>query len=158
MVEHRLAFIDLDGVIADDRHRVQYALDRQWYEYFDLMGDDKVWPQGQRLYEDCHLAGFDVAYLTGRREDTRRKTERWLKAHGFDHTLPLIMRKQEDRRRLAEVKKSVVAEAMHIYEDGVWMYDDDPEVIEQVRTIPGARARHCTWHIKPKRLVKKAIA
>lgn len=154
----RLVFLDLDGVICDDRHRVQYALDREWGTYFGLMDRDTVWRQGRELYEACVLAGFDVAYLTGRREDNFRVTRKWLKRHGFDHKLPLIMRLGPDRRPLAEVKAGVIAETLAFGYDEVWLYDDDPHVIEQARPLIGPRARHCTWHIKPSRLVKRARA
>ncbi len=151
----RLAFLDLDGVICDDRHRVEYAIARMWGDYFGLMDRDAVWPNGRELYETCIMAGFDVAYLTGRREDTRQVTRRWLKRFGFDHKLPLIMRMMDDRRPLAEVKAGVVAEALAFGYHQVWMYDDDPHVIEQVSKVTGATGRHCTWYIKPDRMIKR---
>lgn len=156
----RLAFIDLDGVIADERHRVHHALAREWGTYFsaELMRLDGVFRQGRELYENCILAGFDIAYLTGRREDTRPTTKRWLKRNGFDHKLPLIMRKLEDRRPLAKVKAGVVWEALEFGYDEVYLYDDDPYVIEEVRQVTGARGRHCTWHIKPERMVRRQVA
>jgi hypothetical protein len=152
---HRLAYLDLDGVVCDDRHRVEYALARDWYTYFGLMDRDTVWPNGRALYENILLAGLDLAYLTGRREDTRRVTEKWLKKHGFDHDLPLIMRAEHDRRPLAEVKAGIVAETLHVY-DEVWMYDDDPHVIASCASVPGVRTSHCTWYTKPERMVKRA--
>lgn len=151
----RLAFLDLDGVIADDRHRVQHAVNREWGMYFGLMDGDAVWQQGRELYENCHLLGFDVAYLTGRREDTRRVTQAWLRRHGFDHRLPLIMRKQEDRRPLGVVKAAVVAEAVAFGYEQVFMYDDDPTVIELTGIVPGGVARHCAWYTKPAKMIKR---
>lgn len=154
---HRLAMLDLDGVLCDDRHRVEHALARNWGTYFELMRFDSVWRQGRDLYDACVMAGYDIAYLTGRREDTRRVTKKWLKRNGFDHKLPLIMRKQEDRRKLPELKAVIVGEALHVY-DEVILYDDDPLVIEQVGQVPGARGHHCRWHIKPQRLVNRGLA
>ncbi len=151
----RLALFDLDGVVCDDRHRVEFALNRDWCEYFGRIGDDRPWPQGRELFDNAHILDFDIAYLTGRREDLRPGTRAWLRQHRFNHRLPLLMRQHEDRRPLAEVKAGVVAEALRHYAE-VIMYDDDPHVIELVSQVPGARARHCTWHIKPERLVKRA--
>jgi len=151
----RLAFIDLDGVVADDRHRVHFAMQRAWFEYFSLMHLDKVWPQGRELYDSCTAAGFDLAYLTGRREDTRQVTRGWLHQHRFDATLPLIMRKLYDRRPLAELKAAIVAEALAFGYREVWIYDDDPHVIEHARQVKGATARHCTWYTKPERMIKR---
>ncbi len=152
----RLAFLDLDGVVCDDRHRVHHALNREWYEYFSLVHLDQVWSPGRELYENCILTGFEVAYLTGRREDIRHPTKTWLKKNNFDHKLPLHMRRMEDRRPLGEVKAERVAQALAEGYDEVWMFDDDPRVIELVGAVPGARARHCTWYIKPDRMIKRA--
>ncbi len=151
----RLALLDLDGVICDDRHRVRYALAREWGDYFALCPRDTVWPRGREVYEACLLAGWDVAYCTGRRRDLRRLTRDWLGRHGFDETLPLIMRQEEDRRPLAEVKATVVTEARHFGFREVWLYDDDPQVIK-LAAAAGAVTRHCTWYIKPERMVKRA--
>ncbi len=152
----RLALIDLDGVLADDRHRVQYAISRDWGTYFGLMHLDDVWQQGRDLYENVPLAGFDeLAYCTGRRDDTRHTTRKWLKKAGFDHKAELIMRDTEDRRRLAEVKADVVGQRLRDY-DEVWMFDDDPEVISEVSKVERGVGYHCTWYIKPTRMVKKA--
>lgn len=157
----RLAFLDLDGVIADERHRQQYAINRDWGQYFhpELMKQDAVWRQGRELYENCHLVGFDVAYLTGRREDTRPVTQKWLRKRDFDDELPLVMRPMADRRPLAELKAAIIAEELRRggY-DEIWMFDDDPYVIEKVCQVRGARGRHCTWHIKPNRMVKRGLA
>jgi hypothetical protein len=153
----RLALLDLDGVIADDRHRVQHALARDWNEYFGLMHRDAVWPQGRELYDAAVISDWTIGYCTGRREDTRQVTRRWLKHKGFDHQAPLIMRRHDDRRPLAELKAMIVREALDLY-DQVIMYDDDPHVIEMVALVPGARAHHCQWYRKPDRMVRRGSA
>lgn len=146
--------LDLDGVICDDRHRVQHALDREWGTYFGLMVNDTPWPQGRQLYDAAILTGWDFAYLTGRREDTREWTLQWLVAHGYAVDVPLLMRPQDERRKLGELKADVVRQLLRKV-PRVRLYDDDPDVIEHVAAVPGAEAYHCTWHIKPKRLVHR---
>lgn len=159
----RLALFDIDGVLADERHRTHHALARDWGAYFNpgLVKRDGVWAQGRLLYEDTHLAGFHVGYLTGRREDLRGVTTRWLGKEGFDPGLPLIMRsprhRSSDGYTLAVLKAGIVAEALHLY-DEVWLFDDDPAVIEAVSQVQGATAVHCTWHVKPARQVRLAVA
>lgn len=152
----RLAMLDLDGVLCDDRHRVEHALARNWGTYFELMDLDSVWRPGRDLYDACIMADYDIAYLTGRREDTRRVTKKWLKRNGFDHKAPLIMRREDDRRKLPELKAIIVGEALHLY-DEVILYDDDPLVIEKVSEVADAQAIRCTWHIKPQRLVNRGL-
>lgn len=154
----RLALLDLDGVLCDDRHRVAHALARDWVAYFGAMDRDTVWPRGRELYENCAFAGFAVGYCTGRREDTRQVTRKWLKKHGFAHKLPLHMRALDDRRPLAEVKAEVVAKTLADGWREVWLFDDDPHVIDLVAQVPGAVARRCTWYIKPERMVRRGLS
>ena len=156
-MKHRLAMVDIDGVVADDRHRVHHAMSRAWGDYFSLMPRDGVWPQGRELHDAVHVTDWDLSWLTGRREDTRPMTRDWLQRHGFDHRAPLIMRKLHDRRKLPELKALIVREALYVY-DEVVLYDDDPLVIEAVQSVPGARAVWCGWHTKPNRLVQRGAA
>ncbi len=154
-MRRRLALVDLDGVVCDDRHRVHYAVDRDWNEYFARMDADAVWPQGRELIVNIDLAGFDdVAYCTGRRRDTEVTTLRWLKKHGFDYKLPLLMRHPNDRRPLAEVKAEVVESCADLY-DEVWMFDDDPTVIAAVSAVERGFGYHCTWYTKPPRMIRR---
>jgi hypothetical protein len=149
-----LALLDLDGMLADDRHRVHFALARDWGSYFSRMGLDGVWRQGREVYDNAWMLGWDLAYCTGRREDTQDMTQQWLHRNRFDAELPLRMRRMDDRRPLAQVKYEVVQFYARRYER-VLLFDDDPDVIAAV----GARyGRHCTWYIKPKPLVSRAVA
>lgn len=149
-----LALLDLDGMLADDRHRVHFALARNWGQYFSLMHRDGVWRQGREVYDNAWMLGWDMAYCTGRREDTKDVTREWLHRKKFDPELPLLMRRTEDRRPLAQVKYDIVTQYARRY-GRVLLFDDDPEVIAAVGAQHG---RHCTWYIKPQRMVKKAVA
>jgi hypothetical protein len=154
----RVALYDIDGVIADERHRQPYALRREWADYFVRMPYDTVWRQGRELYEAATITGWTVGYLTGRREDTRGWTVNWLQDNGFDHRAPLLMRPQEERAPLAELKTAVLRGMLDLA-DEVILYDDDPEVIACAQQIGGrARAVYCGWHVKPQRMVKRALA
>src|SRR4051812_41343002 len=77
--ERPIAVIDLDGVVADVRHRLHH-LDlrpRDWAAFFGGIPDDPVLPEGlavvERLADD-----HELVYLTGRPERTRADTEAWL--------------------------------------------------------------------------------
>lgn len=157
-----LRLIDIDGVLADDRHREQFSINKQYFQYFDKvrMANDSVWPQGKALVEEL-LAdpNNDVAYLTGRREDRRQVTEDWLDLHGFP-VRRLVMRSFAQNAPLALFKRDYIQERMT---SGIWdlvvLYDDDPEVIRVVQTDIGPESGiHCTWHIKPQKMVKLARA
>ena len=157
----RLALFDLDGVLCDDRARRELALSRRWDAYFRAIPDDGVWAEGRALYLAEQAKGTDLAYLTGRRYSHSAITERWLARHGFDTSVPLIMRRDFiDWQRLPEFKARVVSDLMA---DGTWaqvtLYDDDPAVCAAVQDcVPGAHAVHCTWHIKERDLIRVAQA
>lgn len=158
---NKLAIFDIDGVLADDRHRVHYALDKQWYAYFDekRMAADDVWPQGREYVRVAEELGYVIAYMTGRRQDRRDVTEGWLDYHGFPMGR-VIMRTTSDTMPLANFKlkrMNLLAETTS-YDDMV-LFDDDPEVIRVVGEVFGGRSvMWCTWHKKEKALIKAATA
>jgi hypothetical protein len=127
-----LAIIDLDGVVADVRHRLPYLEQRpqQWDAFFDAARHDEAHPEGlavvARLAED-----HEIVFLTGRPQRTRRNTEAWLAARGLGgHRL--LMRSERDRRPAAVVKVGMLADLARGRTVGV-VVDDDPVVLEAMR-------------------------
>lgn len=156
----KLALFDIDGVLANDTHRVDHALNRNWDKYFDknLMASDGVWEQGRSMIEDKRAEGFTIAYLTGRRDDRREVTEDWLLENNFPWGRVIMREWDYYDLRLAELKALVVGKLVDSgkFEDVV-LFDDDPEVIQEVQEEVGiSHAVHCTWHVKQKALVKSA--
>lgn len=153
-----LALVDIDGVLANDDHRVEFALAKEWAEYFneDRMAADPVLPQGRMLVENLIADGWDVEYLTGRREDRRETTRSWLDAEHFQH--PLNMRPAGMKKVLAVFKAEYLAKLLADNPGRrVVLFDDDPEVIRYTREAVGAGyAVHCTWHTKKVALVRAA--
>lgn len=155
----RLSVFDVDGVLANDEHRVQYAVRKEWGVYFepDRMLLDTVWPQGRVLVFERIEAGDDVIYMTGRRQDRRAVTEAWMHWARLPRRF-MWCRPMDEKRRLAEIK----AEAMEFFArqyDEVVIYDDDPEVIRLVRERLGESAGvHCTWSVKSVEMIKLANA
>lgn len=156
-----LALIDIDGVLANDSHRVHFALQRRYFEYFDKdrMGADAVLQPGLDLVKRLVAEGREIQYLTGRREDRRAVTTAWLIRKGFPIE-PLNMRRVGETMRLAEFKKKRIADIIASNEyDEVTLWDDDPEVIRVVQEAFGDEfGIHCTWYVKHKAMVKKATA
>lgn len=155
------AFFDIDGVLANDEHRVEHALARRWLSYFApaTVAADPVWPQGREALEAAQAAGQTIAYLTGRREELRPVTQTWLDTHGFPEGV-LHMRPLAVHVPLANLKANLLAALVE--QDptlSVVLHDDDPEVVRLVRERLGFDAAvHCTWHVKRKALVRAAIA
>jgi hypothetical protein len=127
-----LATIDLDGVVADTRHRLHHLQTRpkNWEAFFEEARKDAVLPEGLGVART--LAGqAEIVYLTGRPERCRADTEQWLR----EHDLPqgrVLMRRAGDRRPAALVKVAVWRRLSRSHRL-VMAVDDDPKVIEQAR-------------------------
>lgn len=119
---------------------------------------DTVWPQGRALYERLIADGKAVQFLTGRREDTRDVTQRWLDDQGFQG--PLNMRPLGVKVPLSQLKSEFIRNLLRdTTVTSVVLFDDDPEVIRVVTAQCGeGYARHCTWYQKPKAMVREATA
>lgn len=122
-----MAVIDLDGVVADVRHRLVHleSKPKNWDGFFAGIPDDPLLAEGatvaQRLATD-----HDIVYLTGRPEWTRATTLDWLARHHLPQGT-LIMRSQGDRRPARLVKPQLLrrlAAGRHV----AVVVDDDPAV------------------------------
>jgi uncharacterized HAD superfamily protein len=127
-----VAIVDIDGVVADVRHRVHYVERRpkNWKKFFAEAVHDEAHPEGlavvDKLTED-----HEVIFLTGRPEHLRDDTTAWLTRHGLaQHRL--LMRADRDRGPSARFKlREVQRLARHRHVAIV--IDDDPSVIATMR-------------------------
>lgn len=101
-----LAVFDIDGVLADVRHRLRHVEQRpkDWDAFFDAAVDDPPLATGvalaQARAQDC-----EVVYVTGRPERCRADTLAWFVRHGLPEGT-LSMRGARDRRpaRIAKLE------------------------------------------------------
>ena len=99
-----LAVFDVDGVLADVRHRLAF-LDRRhkdWDGFFAAATQDPPLAEGVLLARESALA-CEVVYVTGRPEHCRADTLAWFARHDLPAGA-LSMRGNRDRRpaRLAK--------------------------------------------------------
>lgn len=139
-----LVVFDLDGVLADVRHRVHFVAERpkDWDSFFDSAVHDPVLPEGVDLLRARVSAGCEVAYLTGRPERCRDDTVAWLR----EHDLPagdLHMRPDHDRRPARLFKRDVLR-ALAKTRVIPAVVDDDAEVVALLRS-DGFSVVHATW-------------
>ncbi len=126
-----LAVFDVDGVVADVRHRLPYLNRRpkDWAGFFAAAGDDPPLPTGVGLAREW-AASHDLVWLTGRPEHLRRVTERWLRGQ----KLPverLLMRPAGDRRP-AKFFKADRVRALAAETEVAVVVDDDPAVAAEL--------------------------
>jgi hypothetical protein len=138
-----LAVFDIDGVVADVRHRLKY-LDRRpkdWARFFAAADRDPVLPEGVELALR-HAAEHVLVWLTGRPEHLRPLTDAWLRRAGLPAEL-LFMRPANDRRPARDFKAGQLARLARESTIAV-VVDDDPEVVTKLRKL-GHPVRLADW-------------
>lgn len=137
-----IAVIDIDGVLADVRHRLHYLEGRK-----DLGGFFRAAPKDP-LLEVGHdtvtkLAEvYEIVYLSGRPEFCRRDTERWF----AKHRLPpgeLLLRPQRDMRPARMFKVEQLRRLQRRAPVAV-LVDDDQQVCDAAREA-GFDVLPATW-------------
>lgn len=127
-----LAVVDIDGVLADVRHRLHHVRSqpKDWDAFFAAAPRDPLLEQGRdvvrRLAEVC-----EIVYLSGRPERCRKDTEQWLAEHDLP-TGELRLRRAGDRRPARLVKVEQLRRMARTRTVSV-LVDDDPMVQEAAR-------------------------
>ena len=143
MKSRPLAVIDIDGVVADARHRLHLiqGKPRRWDEFFAAAGDDPPLADGVALVREL-AADHDVRWLTGRPERNRRLTATWLAAQDLPAE-PLLMRPDRDFRPARLTKRDELRKLRRDREIGI-VVDDDADVIEML-AADGFPTRLADW-------------
>jgi uncharacterized HAD superfamily protein len=128
-----LVVLDIDGVLADVRHRLHYLTRRpkDWASFFAAADCDDVLEVGAQFARQAATT-HDIVYLTGRPERLRAETQSWLESRGLPPG-SLLMRPEGDRRpsafvKLRELRLLRRAAAVDL------VVDDDPDVVEAARS------------------------
>jgi len=137
------AIVDIDGVLADVRHRLEHVSTRpkDWDAFFAAAPRDAVLPQGLQRCLDL-AADNTVIYLTGRPERCRTDTIEWLRGNGFPDG-DVVMRPDVDRRP-ARLFKLNQARRLARRDVVAVIVDDDEAVVDTLRT-EGFTVEHATW-------------
>jgi hypothetical protein len=138
-----LAVIDIDGVLADVRHRLKY-LDRRpkdWGRFFAAAPQDPPLQAGLDAVRQLAEV-YEIVYLSGRPEHCRSDTERWFEQHDVPPG-ELHLRPPQDRGPAKEVKLRVLRRLQQRAPVAL-MVDDDPDVLETAR-LAGFDVLPATW-------------
>lgn len=123
----RLAVFDIDGVVADVRHRVHHleGRHRSWNGFFRAAGRDPLLAEGAALVADLRRE-HQIVWLTGRPEWLRAVTTDWLRGHGLPAD-ELHLRPEHDYRPAPRYKLDVLH---RLSPRGIAaVIDDDDEVV-----------------------------
>jgi len=138
-----LAVFDIDGVLADVRHRLHHIGTRpkDWASFFASADADPLLSEGYERVREL-AATHDIVFLTGRPQSNRKLTEAWLDQHGLPRGR-LFMRPSRDFRP-ARVFKAETLRKLSADREIAVIIDDDPQVIDELRR-GGYPAELATW-------------
>ena len=124
--------IDIDGVVADVRHRLHHLGPgrSRWDRFFAAASSDALLDVGAELAREL-AATHPVVWLSGRPEWLRAITQTWLDGHELPAGA-LLLRPDGDHRpaeqfKLGEVRRLAAAAGIAA------MVDDDPAVVRAIR-------------------------
>jgi len=140
------AVFDIDGVLADVRHRLHFIATRpkNWRAFFEAATADPPLQVGIDRALAAVVAGLTIVYLTGRPENYRQATQAWLDRFGLPPGA-LHMRGSNDHRPARATKVAVLRELSKAGDIGEFV-DDDPDVVAAVRAAEFP-ADHATWMV-----------
>jgi len=138
-----IAVVDIDGVLADVRHRLHHVRSRpkDWPAFFAAAPRDPVLPRGVDLVREL-AHDHEIVYLSGRPEHCRHDTLAWF----AEHDLPpgeLVLRSNRDRRPARLTKMELIGGLTARGRVGV-IVDDDALVVEAARAA-GFQVVHADW-------------
>jgi len=138
-----IAVVDLDGVLADVRHRLHHLERRpkDWDAFFAAAPADPPLAEGFAVVREL-ASRHEVVYLSGRPERLRRSTEHWLDAHEAPPGR-LVLRRDGDRRPARQLKVGELRRLQRTAPVAV-LVDDDPAVCEAVRAA-GFTVFQASW-------------
>jgi hypothetical protein len=141
--QRALAVVDIDGVLADVRHRLKHleGHPKNWRAFFRAAPDDPPLETGLETVRQL-AAAFEVVYLSGRPEHCRRDTEAWFRRHDLPAG-ELWLRRNNDFRPSREFKVSELRRLSRRAPVAV-LVDDDPDVLENARAA-GFDVLPATW-------------
>jgi phosphoglycolate phosphatase-like HAD superfamily hydrolase len=143
-----VVIVDLDGTVADLKHRLGYikVKPKNYDAFFAGVYNDEVHRDIIFLVQALHDAGATIILASGRPEKTRENTERWLvEKAGLDCWVKLYMRQDNDFRPDDIVKLELLEQMRKDGYDPVMAIDDRQRVVDMWRAA-GLRCLQVAAH------------
>lgn len=106
-----LVIFDIDGTLADASERIQHVRKKpkNWNAFFAGMAQDKAIHSMVRLCNILHDSGIQIILCSGRSEEHRDETMKWLAEKGVNY-YDLLLRKDRDHRSDTIVKREMLSQ------------------------------------------------
>ena len=131
---NKIIVFDIDGTVADVTHRRQFVASKpkNWAEWNAGMSRDPVHEDIKRIYEVFRAAGARIIFCSGRGDETREVTEKWLADNGFEFEA-LFMRRKRDYRQDSIVKVELLEQIRQWHGEPALWFDDRTQVVDAIR-------------------------
>lgn len=101
--------VDMDGTISDCGHRQHLAANKDWDAFHAVAHLDAPIGATIQALRAFYASSYDIIICTGRGEEYRRITERWLEDHGVAEMIEtILMRPRDDYRPDHEIKLEAI--------------------------------------------------
>ena len=137
--------VDLDGTLCDVDHRVHHVRkeEKDWHSFNEAMSEDKINLWCHELIKSMRNENFEILFVTGRDENYRTHTEKWLADHKVEYD-QLYMRKADDFRADELIKKEIFLNEIKPNKEVIFVVDDRLSVVKMWREI-GMVCLQCDW-------------
>ena len=134
MKKTKAIIIDIDGTLADIDHRrsLLECSPKKWKEFFNQMSQDKINHWCKELAEAMTLKGLDIILVTGRPEDYREHTIKWLNLNLFKYN-NIFFRKKNDFRKDYIIKEEIYNDHIKLNYEILFVVDDRNSVVKMWR-------------------------
>ncbi|HET9911982.1 MAG TPA: HAD family acid phosphatase [Anaerolineales bacterium] len=128
-----IVIFDIDGTLADVSERIQHLKKKpkDWNAFFSGMPQDKAIQSMVRLCNLLYASGIQIILCSGRSEEHRDETVKWLEQQGVNYHA-LLLRKDRDHRSDTVVKREMLG---NIDKDKIlFVVEDRSRVVEMWRS------------------------
>lgn len=126
--------VDIDGTIADCRHRDHFITDRpqDMESFFKACKNDKIIPEVLNIINKLSI-DYKIIFCTGRSSKYKSETLTWLEINFGDYYERLIMCGKDDNTPGAVLKEPIIDILKNEY-DIEMAFDDDPNTIKMLQS------------------------
>jgi len=125
--------VDMDGTLADVRHRLRFLQGRRkdWKGFFSQMHKDPPNPEIVQMVREL-ARDHEIVIVSGRPDNYRRVTEDWLASNHVPYA-SMYMRRAGDHRPDDIVKREILENLLKLGKDIKLVIDDRPTVCDMWR-------------------------
>ena len=126
-----LVICDIDGTVANLDHRIKFvrSMPKNWSAFNLAIPHDKPIDHTILIIRSLKVLGCDIVFASGRSEDTRESTTKWLMKYVLPEPI-LYMRATGDFRKDSIVKKEILDQIRIEHGEPDMVFDDRKQVVD----------------------------